>query len=100
VGTGDNFLYSPQGVVVAADGSFYVSNPANPSVHHYDAAGNFITAIGVGTLALPGHLGINPDDGLLYVGDIGAGRIYQIDTTSDSIVGNILLGYAPAGFDF
>jgi hypothetical protein len=100
VGTGDNFLYSPQGIAVAPDGSFYVSNPANPSVHHYDADGNFITAIGVGTLALPGHLGINPDDGLLYVGDIGAGRIYQIDTSSDSIVGSILLGYAPAGFDF
>ena len=101
VATGDNFLYSPQGVAVASDGSFYVSNPAAYGVSHYSNAGVFIDAITLTpSYSLPGTLTISPADGLLYVGDIGTGQIVKIDTSTDSIVGSIPMGYAPAGITF
>jgi hypothetical protein len=101
VATGDNFLYAPQGVAVKSDGSFYVSNPAAYGVSHYSGAGVFIDAITLTpTYSIPGTLKVSPADGLLYVGDIGTGQIVKIDMTSDSIVGSMSMGYAPAGITF
>src|SRR5262249_33456990 len=78
VATGDNSLFSPQGLAVSSDGSFYVSNPVTKAISHYDNSGTFENAIPLpsgGPLndPLPGHLEINPGDGLLYAADIGNG---------------------------
>jgi autotransporter-associated beta strand protein len=83
------------GVAVAPDGSYYVSSPGTgpvigPNMNagqvlHYSNSGAYLNVLDQGdasgpTLYSPGSLTFGPD-GDLYVADLGAGTIYQYDTT-------------------
>ena len=92
------------------DGSYYVSSTASypGSVLHYSASGAYLDTLGAndGTpapLAVPGTLVFGPN-GHLYVGDFGAGKIYQYDTTSATqqylAADTIDVGYTPGGISF
>jgi hypothetical protein len=101
----------PQGLAVAADGTYYVSNAtAFPGeVWHFDVDGTFLDVLGAGdavpvTLFVPGNLQFSPVNGHLYVADIAASTIYEFDTSAvgQQAVGGQFLGvdYLPAGFTF
>ena len=88
VATGSGGLQQAQGVAVAPDGSYYVSSLSTASVIHYGAYGNYLGQLGENdtthaTFYAPGSLQFGPN-GHLYVGDLGAGTIYQFDTTSST----------------
>jgi autotransporter-associated beta strand protein len=111
------------GVAVASDGSYYVSCPGiGPQVDgfytgqvlHYSNSGAFLNVLDQGdasgpTLYEPGTLAFGPN-GNLYVADldgagVGAGMIYQYDTTastSQHFVSAETLppGFTPGGFTF
>ena len=110
VATGDHGLGTAQGLAVAPDGSYYVSSTVSypGKVLHYDANGTYLGTLGEndGTpapLAVPGTLVFGPN-GNLYVGDFGAGKIYQYDTTSATqqylAADTADLGYTPGGITF
>src|SRR4029077_11828144 len=61
-------IATPQGVAVAPDGTFYVSNPNTGLVDHFSATGQYIDNLGTGSLASPASLQFGPN-GHLYVAD-------------------------------
>lgn len=101
VATGDNGLGVAQGLAVAPDGSFYVSsNGSTVGVMHYSHSGTLLDTVS-GTFFAPGTLEFGPN-GNLYVGDLGAQAIYQVDTSNDQVMPSktLSLGFTPGGFAF
>ncbi len=98
-GTGN--LSGPQGVAVAPDGTFYVSNgSAGGGVNHYNAAGSLIDVLGAGVVLVPASLAFGPN-GHLYVGDFYTESIFEFDTFDPNTpVSSRFLGYLPAGMAF
>ena len=113
VSTGTQGLGAAEGIAVAADGSYYVSNDAAypaGNVLHFSAAGVYLDTLGASdpvghqvSMVAPGHLEFGPN-GHLYVSDVGTGQIYQFDTTSNTQqyleADTLQLTYAPGGFTF
>ena len=91
---------TPQGLAVAPDGSFYVSNSNTAVVDHFSNAGLLLGTVGAGSLFAPASLLFGPN-GHLYVADQGAQGIFEFDTSAPNTpVGFTSLGYIPAGFNF
>ena len=108
VATNTQGLTSPQGLVVAPDGTFYVSSLTTAQVLHFSRDGSFLDVLGAndGThlaLSTPSALAFGPN-GHLYVADLLQTKIFQFDTTSTTqqyLVGqDTSLGFLPSGFTF
>lgn len=98
VATGDNSLAAAQGLAVAGDGSFYVSNASNGTISHYNNNGTFITSFG--GFIVPGTLVVHPTTGNLWAGDLGAGVIYELNPTTGTVLSIFSDGFTPGGFTF
>lgn len=80
-------LESPVGIVIADDGSIFVSDPPNAQIHKYDSQGNLVNVIDslVGGLSLRSH-GITIDsEGMIYSADAKGNRVARIDSTGSTI---------------
>jgi autotransporter-associated beta strand protein len=113
--TGDNGLGETNGVAVAPDGSYYVSNLLSGGVYggqvlHFNSAGVFLNVLGAGDavhapIAAPGTLAFGPN-GNLYVADLYSSAIFQFDIRSTTqqyqAAGTLSLptDFSPGGFTF
>jgi len=112
---GDHGLQNATGLAVAPDGSYYVSSLGSGphqtgQVLHYSRTGAFLNVLGSSdansaTIFYPGTLAFGPNRNL-YVADVGAGAIYQFDTTATAqqyqAADTVWLptGFSPGGFAF
>jgi hypothetical protein len=82
----DPHLNLPDGVVVASDGTLYVSNRGDSSIQHFSSTGVFMNTVNVVTtggtaLVNPAGMRFGPN-GDLYVSDNGTNAIQEFKLTS------------------
>ncbi|CAG0930001.1 Serine/threonine-protein kinase PknD [Thermoflexales bacterium] len=85
IGPGEGQFQSPQGIVVAQDGSIYVADSLNHRVQKFDPKGQFVAAIGgpvkssqPGLFNEPWDVAVAPD-GSIYVADTWNHRVQRFN---------------------
>jgi tripartite motif-containing protein 71 len=94
-GTGDGQFRDPCGVAFAANGDIWVADRGNHRIHHLDASGKVLRAIGFrgkieGQLENPSGLAVSPDGKNIYVADRGNDRVavFNLDGACTGIIGD------------
>lgn len=104
----------PRGIAAFEDGSFYLADVARRRVGHVSPGGQVTWPIGRGPCGAPGPGGLDPTllclvtpaavaatpDGIVYVADPGAHRVYRVDRSAGQVaiaLGTGTVGVAPDG---
>ena len=94
-GTGDCQFRDPCGVALTDNGDIWVADRGNHRIHHLDASGKVLRAIGFrghieGQLENPSGIALSPDGKLVYVADRGNDRVavFNLDGACVGIVGS------------
>ncbi|HKQ05087.1 MAG TPA: NBR1-Ig-like domain-containing protein [Blastocatellia bacterium] len=87
---------TPQGIVVASDGSIYVADTGNGVIRKIGQDGTSTTLVGAGTITMPVGITVSQASGMLYVSDQATQKIWRVDTsgTATALAGSGSTGYA------
>jgi sugar lactone lactonase YvrE len=79
-------LVRPNGVVADSAGNIYVADSEMRMIFLFDMQKKSLKFLGMGSLKAPVALAIDNKDGILFVSDVGASRVFGLNKDSGDIV--------------
>lgn len=79
-------LVRPNGVVADSAGNIYVADSEMRMIFFFDMQKKALKFLGMGTLKAPVALAIDNKDGIIFVSDVGASRVFGLNKDSGDVV--------------